>query len=122
MWFSINFSSHVPVYKQIVENIKLEILKGRLKNGDFLPSIRKLADDLNVNINTVARAYRELVNENVIKAVRGEGYIVIKDSLEKFNMEILQELSEIVKKCLKAGISINEICEFIRGGDFLDKS
>ncbi|ABR30988.1 GntR family transcriptional regulator [Thermosipho melanesiensis] len=122
MWFNINFSSHIPVYKQIVENIKIEILKGNIKKGEFLPSIRKLASDLGVNLNTVARAYRELVNEKIIEAIRGEGYIVIENSLKNFNNELLNDLSEIVKKCLKAGISIDDICNLIKGGEFSDNS
>jgi GntR family transcriptional regulator len=73
MWFSIDFSSHVPVYKQIVEKIKMKIAKGELKQGDFLPSVRKLAEDIGVNFNTVSRAYKELSEQGIIEVQRGEG-------------------------------------------------
>jgi GntR family transcriptional regulator len=113
MWFTINFSSHVPVYRQIAEKIKMEIIQGNLKKGEFLPSIRKLADSLGVNLNTVSRAYRELANEGIIEPIRGEGYVVKKEKLEKFNQVLLNELEKIVEKCIKAGISNEKICKII---------
>ncbi|SHH58156.1 GntR family transcriptional regulator [Thermosipho atlanticus] len=113
MWFSIDFSSHVPVYKQIVEKIKIEIIQGNIKKGEFLPSIRKMADTLGVNLNTVSKAYRELVNEGVVEPVRGEGYIVKKEHFEKFNKLLLMELEESIEKCIKAGISYETILKVL---------
>lgn len=55
--FSIDSSSSVPVYQQVIQAIKLEILSGRLKTGDQLPPIRELAKILKLNPNTVAKAY-----------------------------------------------------------------
>jgi len=60
MWFAIDFSSHTPVYVQIKDNIKASILSGKLKTGDYIPSIRNLAKDIGVNINTVARPTESL--------------------------------------------------------------
>jgi len=114
MWFTINFSSHKPVYKQIIENIKLQIMNKKLKKGDFLPSIRKMAEMLDVNLNTVSRAYRELVSEGIIEPIRGEGYIVKKDILDNFNEELISELTSIVKKCINAGMKVDDICNIIK--------
>ncbi|ACJ75882.1 GntR family transcriptional regulator [Thermosipho africanus Ob7] len=114
MWFTINFSSHKPVYKQIIENIKLQIMNKKLKKGDFLPSIRKMAEMLDVNLNTVSRAYRELVSEGIIEPIRGEGYIVKKDILDNFNEELINELTIIVKKCINAGMKVDDICNIIK--------
>jgi len=113
MWFTIDFSSHIPVYKQIAEKIKMEIVQGNIKKGEFLPSIRKLADSLGVNLNTVSRAYRELANEGIIKPIRGEGYVVKIENMEKFNETLLNQLEEIVDKCIKAGIPNEKICKII---------
>ncbi|MBO8139796.1 MAG: GntR family transcriptional regulator [Thermosipho sp. (in: Bacteria)] len=113
MWFTIDFSSHVPVYRQIAEKIKMEIIQGNIKKGEFLPSIRKLANTLGVNLNTVSRAYRELANEGIIEPVRGEGYIVKKEKMRKFNQALLNQLEEVVEKCIKAGISHEKICKII---------
>jgi len=83
LWFRIDFHSSKPIYEQIKERIKLLILSGKLKEGEFVPSIRSLAEDLGVNLNTVARAYRELVQEGVLEVRRGEGYIVSKSGRGK---------------------------------------
>ena len=123
MWFSIDFSSHVPVYKQIAEKIKMKIAKGELKQGDFLPSVRKLAEDIGVNFNTVSRAYKELSEQGIIEVQRGEGYIVKVETLEDFNNEILIEIKQTLKKALNAGISpdeISKIFEEVVGRDFND--
>jgi Predicted transcriptional regulators len=123
MWFSIDFSSHVPVYKQIVEKIKMKIAKGELKQGDFLPSVRKLAEDIGVNFNTVSRAYKELSEQGIIEVQRGEGYTVEVENLEDFNNEILSEIKHALKKALNAGISsdeIKKIFEEVVGRDFND--
>ncbi|ABS60294.1 MULTISPECIES: GntR family transcriptional regulator [Fervidobacterium] len=109
MWFSVDFHSHVPVYIQIKENIKGMILKGKLKVGDYIPSIRALAKDLGVNVNTVARAYRELEQEGIIHAERGEGYVVKKSVEDEIKIETLEELRRIVKKLKSMGIQKEHI-------------
>jgi len=113
MWFNIDFHSHVPVYVQIKEHIKGKILNGELKPGDFIPSIRTLAKDIGVNINTVARAYRELEIEGVIRAERGEGYIVTDIENSKIRLELIEELERMVQKLKQAGISKEKILEIV---------
>ncbi|AEH51984.1 GntR family transcriptional regulator [Pseudothermotoga thermarum] len=114
MWFSVDFSSHVPVYKQIKEKIKALISVGILKKGDFVPSIRSLAEDLGVNLNTVARAYRELVLEGVLQPVRGEGYVVAELDRETFVAKMLDEFKRVVDECKKAGIDQNVLLDVIK--------
>jgi len=80
--FSIDASSSVPVYQQVIQAIKLEILFGRLKNGDQLPSIRELAKLLKLNPNTVAKAYYTLEQEGYIESKRGSGNWVNAKSLK----------------------------------------
>lgn len=109
MWFYIDFHSHVPIYQQIKDNIKALILRGKLKPGEFIPSIRSLAQDIGVNLNTVARAYKELEAEGVIRAERGEGYVVVGVNVENLKKQALEELRKAVEKCVKAGISIEEL-------------
>ena len=108
MWFYVDQTSHVPVYKQICNRIKEMVISGRLKPGDFVPSIRKLAKDLGVNVNTVARAYRELVNENVIQPVKGEGYTV-KEIDKSFVREKLEDLKRMLENLKAMGLRKNEI-------------
>ena len=70
---SIHPSSPLPIFAQIMHGMKELILQEHLKPGEMIPSVRALAQDLKVNPNTVARAYRELEREKWIEARRGEG-------------------------------------------------
>ncbi|MGB9821677.1 MAG: GntR family transcriptional regulator [Pseudothermotoga sp.] len=111
MWFAIDFSSHVPVYKQIKERIKSLIKSGKLQKGQFVPSIRSLAEDIQVNINTVARAYRELVNEGVLEPVRGEGYIVGRLNEEDFMNQMIDQFERSILQCKRVGIDLEVLKE-----------
>ena len=74
--FTLNFSSGVPIYRQIVQLISGKILSGALAPGDRIPSIRDVTAELNVNPNTVAKAYRELELGGLIETRRGMGCFV----------------------------------------------
>lgn len=76
MFLQINPSLSLPIYAQIVEQIRLGLASGMVAPGEHLPSIRELAMRLRVNPNTVARAYRELEREGMVKTVRGKGVYV----------------------------------------------
>lgn len=69
----IDFQSGVPVYLQIVQQVKAAAATGLIRPGDPLPSVRALAEDLRINRNTVARAYAELESESVIETRQGAG-------------------------------------------------
>ena len=71
--FRLNPSSGVPIYLQLMEQIKHGIETGALRAGDQLPTIRKLSEDLVMNPNTVVRAYRELQHEGIIELRHGSG-------------------------------------------------
>ena len=114
MWFSIDFNSHVPVYKQIKEKIKSMIVTGKLKKGAFVPSIRSLAKDLGVNLNTVSRAYRELVLEGILKVVRGEGYVVEGLDTERFLGKKLEEFRKMVLTLKGDGIEYEKLEGILR--------
>ncbi len=76
MLFQVNFKSGLPVYLQIVEQVKAAAASGALRAGDPLPGIRSLAEELRVNRNTVAKAYTELESEGVIETAAGKGCFV----------------------------------------------
>jgi len=75
----LSSSDGVPIYRQIVNQVKYLVASGRLVPGERLPPVRKLAEQLVVNPNTVARAYRELESEGVVTARRGAGAFVSDD-------------------------------------------
>jgi GntR family transcriptional regulator len=76
MLFRSNPASGVPVYLQLIEQVKHAIDVGALRPGDQLPAIRRVAEDLVINPNTVAKAYRELEHEGVIELRQGSGAFV----------------------------------------------
>jgi GntR family transcriptional regulator len=76
MLFRSNPSSGVPVYLQLIEQVKHAIDVGALRHGDQLPTIRRVAEDLVINPNTVAKAYRELEHEGIIELRQGAGAFV----------------------------------------------
>lgn len=76
MFYQVDPSSAVPVYAQIMDQVKRGISSGLLKTGERLPSIRELARELRINPNTVVRAYRELEREGVVESRRGQGSYV----------------------------------------------
>jgi GntR family transcriptional regulator len=76
----LDFSSGLPAYLQIVRRLERQATSGRLHPGDQLPTVRGLADDLGLNFNTVARAYRLLQQAGVVSAQRGRGTYVIEQA------------------------------------------
>jgi|SRR5579862_3253228 GntR family transcriptional regulator len=76
MLLHLNPSSGVPVYLQLEAQVKQAVAAGALRTGDALPSVRKLAAELRINPNTVARAYQNLERESVIRSVPGGGTFV----------------------------------------------
>lgn len=83
MLFRLNCSSGVPVYIQLMEQVKHAIDTGALRPGDQLPAIRRLAGDLVINPNTVVRAYRELEYERIIELRQGAGAFVAEVASER---------------------------------------
>ena len=77
MNIEINFRDHVPIYIQLMNQVKHMIATGQLEPGDQLPTVRQLAADLRVNFNTVARAYRMLDEEEIISTQHGCGTFIL---------------------------------------------
>jgi GntR family transcriptional regulator len=76
MIFEVNFKAGLPVYLQIVEQVKAAAASGQLKPGDPLPSIRPLAEELHLNRNTIAKAYGELEAQGVVETQPGKGCFI----------------------------------------------
>ncbi len=77
----INLRAHTPIFEQIADQIRMEIESGELKANDQLPTVRQLAELLQINFNTVARAYRVLDNEGWISMQQGRGSYVLEQTL-----------------------------------------
>src|SRR4249919_1906280 len=87
----VNFKSGLPVYLQLVEQIKAAAASGTLQHGEPLPSIRPLAEELRVNRNTVAKAYAELESLGVIETIAGKGCFV-RANHSPYKKEVRQKL------------------------------
>ena len=113
----INASSSKPLYEQIVDNIKSNYVKGYLKPGDEIPSVRKLAMQLSVTPNTVAKAYQELERDKVIVTVRGKGTYISSESDIKMNDErldsIRKEMTTKIVELTYMGMKKDEIISMI---------
>lgn len=92
--FDINLKSSSPIYEQIINSIKENVVKGYLKAEDPLPSVRKLAAMLQVNPNTVAKAYQELERQGVTKTLSGKGTFIASKE-DKPNVDISEQLENI---------------------------
>ena len=107
-----------PIYSQIVDNFRSQILAGVLQNGDRLPSVRELAGDLAINPNTIQRAYRELEMEGWIASVPGKGSFVcgIPSGSRMEQTELLETFDKTVQSLLSLGITKEELIERLQQG------
>lgn len=92
----IDFRSSMPIYLQIMEQIRQKVANGELKPGDQLPTVRQMATDLRVNFNTIARAYRLLDDDGLISTQHGRGTYIWetpteseRQDIQKHNLETL---------------------------------
>lgn len=73
---ALDYKSSKPIYEQIIEQIKFNVMKGYLKPGDAIPSVRKLALELKITPGTVSKAYQELERQQIIETIRGKGTFI----------------------------------------------
>lgn len=112
----IDYRSSEALYIQIKNNFKKLIIVGSLREDDILPSVRNLASDLAINVNTVQRAYRELEQEGYIYSIPGKGNFVAKidDYVTKKNFEEIEnEVKILVNKAKILGIKKECVINFI---------
>jgi GntR family transcriptional regulator len=113
MDITINIDNPVPQFEQLIEQIKTAVTAGVLKAGDALPSIRQLANDLDLNSKTVAKAYKLLERDSVIESKGYRGTFVHPRAKAncKINLQewTLRKLSEIVAELREAGVTDSEI-------------
>ena len=106
-------NSGVPIYRQIADSLKNDILSGRLKQGEYLPSIRQLAAELRISVITTIKAYEELQAEGMVTAVQGKGfYINAQDSemlKEQHMRKVEGALMEAISSAKIAGLSKTEL-------------
>lgn len=114
----INQKSQVPLYQQIAEAFKNQILSGELKSGEYLPSVRALAADLKLSVVTTLKAYDALVQEGLISSQAGKGYYVNEQDEEMLKEQHIRIVEENLQKAIEAArlmqMSNNELLEILR--------
>jgi GntR family transcriptional regulator len=115
----LDFRSGLPIYTQIVNQIQSQLANGILKPGDQLPTVRALAQELRVNFNTVARAYRLLDEAHIISTQQGRGtYILDKpppEVRERLRHESLEALTDrFISEAFRLGFSGREISQMVK--------
>jgi GntR family transcriptional regulator len=118
MLLHTNPSSGVPIYLQIEMQIKQAVAAGALKPADVLPAVRKLAGDLSINPNTVARAYQNLERDGVITTVPGGGSYVADGSPRLLKTEKLRRLRPPARQIAVEGrqlrLGVEDIMKLVR--------
>ena len=114
----ISNASGKPIYEQITEQIKEQIMSGELNEGDPLPSMRALAQQLRISIITTKRAYEELEREGFIESFTGKGSFVAARNRELFREENLRQIEQsltlAVGKSKLCGVSYEELSEILK--------
>ena len=115
----LDFHSGLPIYTQIVNQIQSQLANGILKPGDQLPTVRALAQELRVNFNTVARAYRMLDEVRIISTPQGRGTFITEkpppEVSEKLRHESLSALTHrFIGEAIRLGFSEREVSQMVR--------
>ncbi len=107
MDIKIDNSKKVPIFKQIKEQIKDNIVNNRIDENTLLPSIRSLANDMDISIMTVKKAYDELLDEEFIVTIPGKGSYINKKAIKKVRKEKIKKIEELLGDAIDIAKSLN---------------
>lgn len=118
MNITLDLRSNIPIYIQIVEQVRQQIVDGRLKPGDQLPTVRSLASDLRINFNTVSRAYRLLDEAGVISTQQGRGTYILEmpppEVAERLRVESIDALARrFLTETRRLGFSLEQAIDHL---------
>lgn len=116
--FHLDLKSGVPVYRQIVDQVRGAIAAGSLSDGDQLPTVRQLAVDLAINPNTVVRAYRELEFGGLLETHQGTGTFISDQKIPRAGDERQRQLGQIISDAIAragaAGFTVQDVLDQMR--------
>lgn len=114
----ISTTLNLPIYEQIINQIRDAVVSGELKEGEGMPSIRALARDLQVSVITTKRAYEDLEKEGVLTSIPGRGFYVCKQNndilREKQMRQLEQRYEDLIRDSKSAGMRLEDIVEMIK--------
>lgn len=118
MLATVNLESEAPIYVQVKNQVLFAIADGRLKPGDALPTVNRVAESTGVNMNTIGKAYRDLEVMGLVKARRGRGFFVLQAApdlcRERVLPDIINRLHSRVGEARAAGLDPEDIMEVVR--------
>jgi GntR family transcriptional regulator len=118
LWIQITSGSNEPVYAQVINQISRAIAQGRLKTGDKLPAVRKLASELVINPNTVAKAYMHLEQAKLVVTKTGSGTYVAGSktrSADAAEINILTErMDNIITRAINLGLKTDDLTDMFK--------
>ena len=112
----MEFNNNIPIYLQVIEKIKQDIVSGKLKPGEKMPSSRDYSNELGINFNTVARVYRELENEEIVFTKRGLGTYITesREQIEDLRYRMAKNLIvSFIEGMKQLGYSKKDMIKFI---------
>ena len=95
-------NSDAPIYMQIAAQLKTEILEGKLKPGEYLPSIRGLAKELRISVITTMKAYEQLESEGLVTAIQGKGFLVNDQNMGMLKEQHLRKVEEYLQAAIQS--------------------
>lgn len=115
----LDLKGNTPIYEQIIEQMKFHVMKGNLKPGNAIPSVRKLALELKITPGTVAKAYQELERQEIIETIRGKGTFIAREIRAEENQArltvIKKQLNTIVMELRMMGYDSHMVVELVKG-------
>lgn len=118
-----HFDTNIPIYIQVVESIKMQIMNGTLRPGDKIASVRELAQDLSVNPNTVQKAFAELERQGFIRTERAVGRYVAENQelIDECKEQVVKEKTKVfVEQMELLGLSIKDVIDYLKSEEKYD--
>ncbi|QOR35269.1 GntR family transcriptional regulator [Clostridium sp. 'deep sea'] len=112
----MKFNNSLPIYKQVIDKFKADIISGRVKLGDKMPSTRDLAKELGINPNTATRIYKEMESQGICYKKRGLGTFITEsaETVNEIKVDMANRLTaDFVQGMIKLGISYEEMVSLV---------
>lgn len=112
----MKFNNSLPIYKQVIDKFKADIISGRVKLGDKMPSTRDLAKELGINPNTATRIYKEMESQGICYKKRGLGTFITEsaETVNEIKVDMANRLTaDFVQGMIKLGISYEEMVNLV---------
>ena len=115
MRFEVDVDNGMPIYEQLIWQVKYAVATGTLTRGMLVPSVREVSKQLAINPNTVQRAYQQLQQESILESLRGRGLAVCSDAKKRCVSDrqtaLADRLTAIVREAIRSGLTVDRLRE-----------